>query len=170
MCQRFPSSPRRGGGWSGGRQVGSDVSSDFKILADTQEGQIVVNSEASSGENTTPVHAQHRLQATLGLLVRARRSSRHNKHHCICCVGLVKSTLNGFQTFMTLKTLAISRQLILEYYAPHPFFIIIIIIFNDHSDMRQTPEAPKQAKLTLTGIKRGVPGMEPNSRGLAFSE
>lgn len=112
---------------TGGRQVGSDVSSDFKILADTQEGQIVVNSEASSGENTTPVHAQHRLQATLGLLVRARRSSRHNKHYCICCVGLVKSTLNGFQTFMTLKTRAISRQLILEYCAPHPFFFIIII-------------------------------------------
>lgn len=30
-------------------------------------------------------------------------------------------------------------------------------------------QAPEQAKLTLTGIKKGVPVMEPNSRGLASS-
>lgn len=56
-------------------QVGSvwwDVCSDFKNLAGTQKGQIVVNSGASSGENNTPVHVQHRLQAKLGLLVRAK--------------------------------------------------------------------------------------------------
>lgn len=97
----------------------------------------MVNSGASSGENNTPVHVQHRLQAKLGLLV---RSSRHNKHLCICCLGLVKSTLNGFLAFTKLKIQAVSKQLILEYY---PFFL------NGHNDMRQTPEAPKTGQTYL---------------------